>query len=467
MAIEGVMKIFLMVAVIIVGMSFLMKAFGIDLLGWLMDKFGGLGIPTDAKVLHVKADPDAKEGGEIWEFHLTEGEPASKWDFFGKSSELVHTSEEEWLFFSLKNAPNRCILISTDENGVGDTDGGRIYVIKDGARIQADLCGDIEACISKFVEKKLFTLVDRTKKCTSCETIFSCSQTPKNLLEYDCKFDNKDTTCHNFGYYINCRGPSTVPQSSPPKTNSIVDFEEKVIKKQKFGTAVISDNCLNHPGLCNVLGESKKILEELKDGDTYKVKFGLLCENGKWNVCSPKVIKENAGKGPLNTECKPEDETFKWTEPTIPESTYTEKLDGWFGEKNTILSLGSSKVFGTYSIRGHVDNPLNAGNRPTMNFIPQKVIEVKNDFISFFAKVGVTQKTDILVTLYDDDNHIVSFTVKNIDEDFKGYSYVIPKEMFGNFPAFNWRIEKIQFLDAGNNGKGATNDLFIDDLVIN
>src|SRR3990167_6968698 len=86
MAIEGVMKIFLMIAVIIVGMSFLLKAFGIDLLGWLQSKLGGFDIPSEGKALHVKTKistfpaPFFKpiRGIDVWEFHLVSSKDAQK-----------------------------------------------------------------------------------------------------------------------------------------------------------------------------------------------------------------------------------------------------------------------------------------------------------------------------------------------------------------------------------------------------
>ncbi len=153
MAIDGVMKIFLMVAVIIVGMSFLMKAFGIDLIGWLMDKLGGLGIPDAGKILYVKLDPGDKPP-EAFSVYLALDNPIQKIEH---AQILTIGIDDYFAYFMVdKDKPqfkDNCLIYTVDEIGAASRtiearDEAFIYYVKAGTVIQNQGCTSLGNCLS-------------------------------------------------------------------------------------------------------------------------------------------------------------------------------------------------------------------------------------------------------------------------------------------------------------------------------
>lgn len=329
MAIEGVMKIFLMIAVIIVGMSFLLKAFGIDILGWLQEKFTGFGVPESGAVLHIKIDP-GDNPLEIWEFGVTNGEPSSKYkDAFGEtSSETVVISDKpnfdhEGKFFTLKDisTTDRCIIFVTDEEG-GDEDEGMVYEVKQGVIIDSNLCSDgksLEECIgTSNIENRVCKWVTRNGgdnvKCVGNNCVLKLKWENGVVTYYNNGngFSKGESpyACHNYLHYLDCSPSDGVNNIIDLKKQC--DYEEHVLKQAVFGSGVFNDDgCLKTSEKCNLLGETKDVLKDLHDKKIYKVKFGVICKGGEWEVCTPQRAEKGTGTVAGKT-CKPKEDYFVW-----------------------------------------------------------------------------------------------------------------------------------------------------------
>jgi len=335
MAIEGVMKIFVMVAVLIVAVSFLLKAFGIDLFGWLEEKLGGAGGPPESgSAVHVKFDTNPPE---LWEFHLTDGDPGSNWkELFGNSRVKVEESDEvpqgtrllrsdEGIrFFGFDGIPGgRCILFATEEEG-GEMDKAMIYEVKEGAIIDKEQCKDgtnLKDCLKDNILEKHCNLVSRIGDdktfCTgsNCELKASCSCSGDKCSPEPCQEKLSGTEqCQNYRNLLECRNLKSPMTISEIKKRC--DTKENLLNDMKFGTAVDYDKCKDKPGRCNLLGESKKVFEVLEENKVFKVKFGVICDDGKWRACTKKTLADSRTVGEpasKSYKCTQKDEnTFVW-----------------------------------------------------------------------------------------------------------------------------------------------------------
>ncbi len=146
-ALPTIMNIFLMIAVILVASSFLLKAFGIDIMEFLKNLFGGMFFKPQ-KILFIKMDPSGDGNGkpEIYQFYLTK-------DRYQKGEVYSSIIEMPSITPSLKKYVSRfmpdelpgkyCVIYTVDENseGIDIRDEGYNYYIKPGAVIQKD-CGN-------------------------------------------------------------------------------------------------------------------------------------------------------------------------------------------------------------------------------------------------------------------------------------------------------------------------------------
>lgn len=292
MAIEGVMKLFLMVAVIIVGMSFLLKAFGIDLIEWLKSKFAFTeGIPEDGWALHVKIAREGDKFGvfqgdtiEIWEFELLEG-----------VKDTQHLSESQNKFdtyFNLESyPPGLCTVYFTTERDEADL--GNFYYVLPGARIQYG-CEDgknpletsLKSCVANFLQK-----YDNTGTAFNGECLFIGNEQPKfkKCEQADgpfCKVFKGSSlpSCYGPSYYALCT--SNLDGVSDSRCNEGVADEKFRFSDKSYaakGCGKEPGCCGDKPKLCNLLSSDEKT----KKVD-YMVKYGLMCDKiGRWEVCKP------------------------------------------------------------------------------------------------------------------------------------------------------------------------------------
>ncbi len=404
-AIEGVMKIFLMIAVIIVGMSFLLKAFGIDLLGWIQELFSDVGIPKEGMFLHVALDEAhsvnifGKAEDQLWEFHLTNGESASKYrtsiakffTFSESDKHLVHPTNiasQNEAFFLLDGKPeDKCILLLTDENdGKGVTDRGAVYYINPGTTIQEG-CGDsLYQCISSSLSDTSNFFGCRTNilnlnKLTNggsydrnrCLFVNSCERS--NLAsfgEYCSTYNSKDNidkcntdkTAYKIGnYYV----PTFVEPSAnmfaalcaisgaptgEENSKSINDLEKLTVLGIPFKPVIDNgeDTCSKN-NVCSLLKRNSD------KSYAYEVKYGLLCGgDGKWHTC--KDSTKTVGDPLFKADCNWNDVTGTWVidkktpkiECAFPELSGSSECI--FDQPSITLTGGSVWVCGKLTING-------------------------------------------------------------------------------------------------------------------
>lgn len=366
-AIESIMKIFLMIAVIIVGMSFLLKAFGIDIFGWLKEKFEGFDIPSDGKALHVALDKaHFLEGNQLWEFHLTDGEWASLYrekqegnffTFAENDKNLVHPANidsKNEAFFMLEpdaTSAGKCILLLTDEEDTpGATDRGAIFYINPGTVIQEG-CGNNGDTLYDCIKDSLTD----ANNFAGCRTnILNKDRLPWEFGFYNeesCLFANecgragdsgdkllycwKENTDQHIDW---CKEGGTayklgsyyVPKSVKPSANP--NFHSCAVTKEPKGSVEISKlketTVLGIPfsqvidngkSVCGNYGVCKLLKVNPDNKYAYQVKYGLLCAKSaqgeaKWKVCkqSDKPIIGNDGN--KDYECNFITEVGKWNQ---------------------------------------------------------------------------------------------------------------------------------------------------------
>lgn len=320
MAVDSIMKIFLMIAVIIVGLSFLMKAFGIDVIEWLKDKLGGFGIPGSAHAIHVKADPDNKE---IWEFHTVNS--------FPHLSEKPGGGDWEFYFFVNPNsAKGKCALLVTDENNVGpwesvlkndplaysigfvqgvalaiptgglsltttatqialskvdsepayatvfapllikgtESDTGNIFFVNPGSAIQ-DGCTSLKDCVTN-PQNVCFSGVSTDKSCNTCK--FSVKETSTD------KAGLSTTSCRSSTGYVDCNGQKLGVCGQP-------DINKNEVLNKLFREYTGTRGDCSDGKNCELLDIPGKDREHI---DGLKIKYGAICDDsGIWRICKP------------------------------------------------------------------------------------------------------------------------------------------------------------------------------------
>lgn len=316
MAIEGVMKIFLMIAVIIVGMSFLMKAFGIDIIGWLKDKFTGFDLPSEGKAVHIKIDSDDSPI-ELWEFHLLTDSQAEHHGterlqdkFFIKVGPGPTT--HNMFFFpgdSLDKkddiSAGRCVIFASKE---GDgLDKAAFYYVLPGSTIQSIGCTSPYDCLTdpKREWNGLQVITGHGDRCTSGDPDSKCASE-----------DSGDTKCGGRSHYVNCAGgsPFGEPLVGGPGDVSDTELDKNDMLQHPFGTGEIRSDCINEPATCNLLAESKEEFEYLRDSNTYQVKFGVLCDsNGEWRTCSDKTEPTHYETKDVVADCESNGGLWGWS----------------------------------------------------------------------------------------------------------------------------------------------------------
>lgn len=366
MAIEGVMKIFLMIAVIIVGMSFLLKAFGIDIIGWLQDKLGGFGVPPTGVSLHIKTDPD---DSEIWEFHLvtTNGLHLSEnrggdWKFYFGIDKNRITPD-----YSKKLLKDKCVLLLTDENNIetagkiadfpiieeliryvgggltylaggsliigsipeggigipvgigllgsgtylithnfpGDNpDNGAVFYVKPGTSIQED-CINLNKCI----ENGIYPVDSGRIRGGLCTSGFNKVKDDTKCSE--CIFPRKKdegnfASCLGASNYIDCTGT----RSGYCDRDQLDPEENKVIKKPFDEYTKVKGDCKKGGGQCNLIDLSSKDDESISG---LTIKHGVLCDgNGIWRTCSKNNVDMSYPDSKIDATCRDKGGFFVW-----------------------------------------------------------------------------------------------------------------------------------------------------------
>ncbi len=300
MAIEGVGKIFIMIAVLVVGIAFLVKALGIDPFGWLEKKFEGIDVPETGKALHVRMDVDAKLK-DVFSFHLLSDNEMRKHHTDEEGSSSYYS-----LYFQIESDKvknplvlGNCVLLVTEEEkssfGIaGGADKSYVYYIKSGTMIQDDdkPCQFLGQCLSdknwdykKLVDKGYGCISDQVRdenpSCDKCKKAAAPS--------YDCIGPFSVVNCA--GQVL--PGPFGDWQKSPP-----CDSDHTVIKNFEFSDDIlISDRCAeDDPSECNLLNyrevEGKSIFESKRFIGS-KVKYGIICGNdGYWHTCKQNIEGE-------------------------------------------------------------------------------------------------------------------------------------------------------------------------------
>ena len=278
MAIDAIMKLFLMIAVIIVGMSFLLKAFGIDLIGWLMDKFAGLGVPDKEKILYLKLDPGDKPLPEVFSIYIDRN-PIQKIEHSTAGGLITVGRDNYFAYFMVDSSPTvyrtNCIIYTVDEIGLDsqkpDTrDEAFVYYVKPGTLFQ-DSCKSLQNCLSGKVV---------TKNCNQEK------ENTKNLGDTrDCTFireglsDKCYTSKKGVFSAVNCyceSGPSVRPEA-------LCEDSRRDVETFVFGNTInrvedckLKDGRPQTPSKCNLLVPE----------DRFIIKSGLLCDNeGLWRTC--------------------------------------------------------------------------------------------------------------------------------------------------------------------------------------
>ncbi len=265
---ESIMKIFLMIAVIIVGMAFLMKAFGIDIFGWLKNKLEWINIPESGKALNVRITPNQNNVG-LWEFHLVPALP---------TYHLSHQEQKDNFYFSFKNAPNdKCLILVSHEIGRA-IDQGNFYDVSSGGRIQYD-CNNNQNPFD-----------DSIKSCLNLQSGI-CTSLGSYESEYDkcvnCvnkKTGNSVKCFEMLYYYVGC-GDGGGGREYLHRCENDPEYaggDTKVVDIQ-FRDADKSEErgCKENPSECILLKKNEK--KEF----VYLVQYGLICDNGIWRTCKP------------------------------------------------------------------------------------------------------------------------------------------------------------------------------------
>ncbi len=276
-ATETIMKIFIMIAVILIAGSFLLKAFNIDILGFLKGKLGELSL-NPQKILYIKMDP---EEDEIFAFFLRD--EANKYvNAEYKNGPLPGTLNTlkvyRSVFMPLGDFPkDYCLIYTVDENDNGilwtglSKDEGFYYYIEKGTIIHNG-CGTLGACISG----KTYRAGCKEMETTQCGA-------------FDLDLD--DQTCSkeaDYFAFINCGcagGSARCDNTDPAK---------RMVENKPFSDdATFIDWCKDNRELyCSLLRDRGK-----KDGETlgtYRIRYGLICDvdktdgRAKWFPCTQK-----------------------------------------------------------------------------------------------------------------------------------------------------------------------------------
>lgn len=243
MAVEAIMQIFLMIAVLVVAVSFLLKAFNIDLFGFLEELLNRVGVPREGKAVHIKLikylDKESKFG--VSEFHLTNQNVHIQQDRIDIKSRF----QIDTVNFNDKNS---CIIFTTkEEKALFDVYVGYIYYVNPGTEIQSG-CGDY---LGKCIEGKIAA--------SGCDA----------------------TTEQKSGKFTIWR-EGTILQ---PKVCDKDDVDDRFVEKQRFSQLVedFKDTC----------GENRAMCDLVKD-NSYEVKYGLICGgDGKWHTCNNDEAKKD------------------------------------------------------------------------------------------------------------------------------------------------------------------------------
>lgn len=306
--VENIGKLFLMVAVIIVGMSFLMKAFGIDIFGWLQEKFGGLGL-EDSKAIFIKLDTDPKR---TFEFRLLNSK------FFLVDDEAGSRNFKS--YFYLSDFPtDKCTLFTAERNGgiafVEKDDKGGIYYVFPGATLQEGCGGSIKECIDKQqLSWYGCDFREAVESKTPCDT--QCK-----VMKYDSGWKEGRDSCAGQWSYVDCDASGDdVPlyyynfkkgATWLPSHYNYCD-DEHLVAKAKFNEF---PNC-GDKSKCNLLD---------KDVDYIKIKFGIICgDDTKWHVCKEEKNSEIKAKvGTKFIDCDPFGDAFVWNQNQIDDALKT------------------------------------------------------------------------------------------------------------------------------------------------
>lgn len=400
MAIEGVMQIFLMVAVIIVGMSFLLKAFGIDLIEWLKDKLGGLGL-NDGRVLHVKADP-GDSPPEIWEFHLGNEER----HLSEEHNPTVGTAGEKLrLNFYSPFETGKCLIYLTDEESRGKLgtgvalvfggggepeDQGRTYYINPGALVQ-DGCGDnINQCVGSFAHIPDQLISKDTQEAKNNLQIGG----PSGTRQWGCiqlKAEDEEKVCKDCGDRGDCRQPYAHVDCAGEKRGGCDGRTEtdqtKTVDFMFFGIELLLKDCKEGKRECNLLDFSTEDSGKIR----YKIKYGLLCaDDGKWHTCkkqtgSTGIIAKVKGK---DIDCTLSSDVFIWDENKVKEALASSTTTTSPTQQpqqpttpTTQCTVSDAKASGSFSLD---PNPATAGQTitATVSKIPSQC-DGKELFIGF------------------------------------------------------------------------------------
>ncbi len=325
MAIEAIMKLILMIAVIVVGMAFLMKAFGIDLFGWLESLFGGLGL-SDGPALYVRLDTEPKN---IFNFQLVNGDnKLFLVDDEAKSPIFIGSMLNFKSYFYLSEFPkNKCTILTAEYNGgknpgVEKRDRGGVFQVFPGTTLQdgEDGCNNIEECIEKTASPKR-NLCDFREATTEADI---CAQKCNIISAGEIMEDR----CASEYSYVDCDpkelffiGPEVVFDIQLYKNYLDPGFLDILEKKYNYCDYTNKDIrgldeslVLKEPfdndqgwkckgGSCNLLDQNNEL---------YKIKYGIICDpNGNWRVCKPNAKPIT---GDFGATCSSEGENiFKWS----------------------------------------------------------------------------------------------------------------------------------------------------------
>lgn len=312
-----------MVAVIIVGMSFLLKAFGIDLIGWLMDKFKGLGVPDEGKILFVELDNEefAFSNPEVWKFFLTDEET----QFIQKvepGGYLVNKDAPIYFLPQLTKDPdvtNKCLLYIVNEEN-RDLFKSFYYKVLPGKTLQAG-CTSLSNCL----------MPEEVTRCVNGqvgeEEATYCPPTQFDPYEIEkCKYiiHNINPSTKNEPYVIancGCGGVSGFCDSEKGAGVLGWNFDE---------TITFDGECKAREGKIN--SKQCNLLDPPISGDRdqIKIKYGLLCaDDGKWHTC-----KEQTGSHPIQAilhgkaiHCDP-GEFFVWNEQEVRDAIAASQQPG-------------------------------------------------------------------------------------------------------------------------------------------
>ncbi len=295
MTVEAIMSIFLMIAVLVVGVSFLLRAFNIDLFGFLGDLLGGvIGVPEKGLVLYIRLDPDsgARLGGdgtaEVHAFSLIEQGILRQNNFkFKIENDLYFWPDPKYV------SDGQCTIFLVDEGDEPNDDRGKLAKVKSGTQIDDEKCPvgtNLASCLS------------------DSNAQYSCGfMTQADVGE--CKGVNcvncPDVNCPSIrtGQRVACQGNSNIvycKYSLSEVPNKCMDntkvLDEKFCIEEK-------DKCVWYKDSCSANGCS------LAYPNSYRVKYGVFCANdGQWYSCT----KKNDGKTRDDLTCTKEGDSYVW-----------------------------------------------------------------------------------------------------------------------------------------------------------